>query len=73
MPHSFSNKYAYGRFLKVTDNYVPCGMWRSIFLTTVMKSILLGSNLTPELTGRGHKAITDKLTMKGKLIRAPVQ
>jgi hypothetical protein len=31
------------------------------------------SNLTPELTGRAHNTITAKLTMKGKLIRAPVE
>jgi hypothetical protein len=31
------------------------------------------SNLTPELTGRAYNAITDKLTMKGTLTRAPVE
>jgi hypothetical protein len=29
--------------------------------------------ITPELTGRAHSMITAKLTIKAKLIRAPVE
>jgi hypothetical protein len=57
----------------VYDNRQIKSMLEERTVLAPSRASIIFRDLTPELTGRAFKAGTGKLTMKGKLTRAPVE